>query len=349
MGAVLGYATLALVVAAVVHYVAEPVLLVPDGYAVVVERLGAVVRVLHPGRHFIWPLLERVRRVRWTYVEAVDASGQPLGGSGAGAKKDLMDDRFVQTRTRLYALPPIHCCSEDGWRATISLVVGYAITDVLVAVTQAPDDLYLTLETDLESALSAVVRSLAAEALHAAKLEERMRTAVGEKSWGKQYGAKLTQCTVRSVEVDWRRGARGEAARGAADSAFGCGSPTATTSTLSQLAELEEEERVAVRRRELEVEQQRHELAMAEREVANACLRAQIRHKQTLTEMVAYFKLLTECGLSTEFLRDHNYARNWGVPLFLHDQQRTLCGVAGGGGGGGAAGVFDAKAADNLF
>ena len=228
MGAVLGYATLALVVAAVVHYVAEPVLLVPDGYAVVVERLGAVVRVLHPGRHFIWPLLERVRRVRWTYVEAVDASGQPLGGSGAGAKKDLMDDRFVQTRTRLYALPPIHCCSEDGWRATISLVVGYAITDVLVAVTQAPDDLYLTLETDLESALSAVVRSLAAEALHAAKLEERMRTAVGEKSWGKQYGAKLTQCTVRSVEVDWRRGARGEAARGAADSAFGCGSPTAT-------------------------------------------------------------------------------------------------------------------------
>src|SRR5206468_6625333 len=50
------------------YFLCKPVI-VSQGEMAIVERLGVFYKILEPGLHFIFPILEGEKHVHWTYTE----------------------------------------------------------------------------------------------------------------------------------------------------------------------------------------------------------------------------------------------------------------------------------------
>jgi regulator of protease activity HflC (stomatin/prohibitin superfamily) len=190
---VIAWTVVACIFAAVIYHFLEPVIIVPPGYAVLLDFLGSYSRVLLPGRHMRLPFFHRARRVNWTL---------PVLANTTTVKESALDDTFIRIAERVYTFPPLKCTAEDGREVRVSLVISFSISDVKKAVCSAevPDDLYAILDSEATASLYDVV-SGSRDPGNRALLQKQMVTALGERHWSKRYGVELKRTEIVSVDV----------------------------------------------------------------------------------------------------------------------------------------------------
>jgi regulator of protease activity HflC (stomatin/prohibitin superfamily) len=181
------------IAAAVVHYLFRPIVLVAQGEAVVVERLGVFSRELRTGWHFIWPLLERARPVEWRYsVEERTAIGAP------SVRTDYFRNWRIPVSECVHVVPPSSFSLSDGRTLCTGVTLDYEIVDVRRAV--YVQDLFLRLEGKLRSELQSAARSLD-EKMDAPALEQALRSRLGTLKWAEQNGLRLSGCTLNGFTL----------------------------------------------------------------------------------------------------------------------------------------------------
>jgi regulator of protease activity HflC (stomatin/prohibitin superfamily) len=117
-----------------------------EGEAIVIERLGKFNRVLYPGIHFIFRIIDSQKKVHWTYQEEqVDNTKNILTRIKA-------DSRIPFNKETIFDPAPTHCTTIDHIRVSPNVVIFYRITDAQKCV-YGIKDLYYALQITLSTVL----------------------------------------------------------------------------------------------------------------------------------------------------------------------------------------------------
>ena len=184
-GLLIGGAIALILIVALVVCAGCSVMTIGDGYVVIVERFGTFERILRPGLHMIYPLIESVRRVNWHFYEDV----------GYGNRLTIFRDYRIPTMERIYDPAETEAITKDRIKVFIDMVVHYTITDPKTAV-YGLEDLYASIESLIETSVLSVISHITLnDAIEGAgQIEKEVREEIGavEKSWG---------ITVRRIRI----------------------------------------------------------------------------------------------------------------------------------------------------
>src|ERR1700674_2620815 len=98
--------TFAVIVLFLIVLLFKSVLLVQQAEAIIIERMGKFDRVLMPGIHFVIPMLEAPRQVRWSFLESVQGRKQFYRYTKVLTRIDL--------RESLYDFPKQNVITKDN-------------------------------------------------------------------------------------------------------------------------------------------------------------------------------------------------------------------------------------------
>jgi regulator of protease activity HflC (stomatin/prohibitin superfamily) len=288
------------------HCMARPLwIVVRMGESVVVERLGTFHKLLKPGLNFLVPFVEVPRQVRWSYSVEV----KNLVNGEAMWRDEVFEDYRISTRETVYDMPPMRCMTEEDAEVAINLTVAYLITDVKSAVYNV-QDLYLSIENDLETELRRVVSSLGCRALKSDAIEKRLQCAIGELKWVEKYGVTLQKCQLQHIglpaevqQASLRLIAKDVETRAAMRNT--------QLENERELARVNDEEKLNLRVREIERQAQEHAEYVKERECLAECKRRELLHKQELAERESHFQAVKNSTLSETFHIAYLQGQNW--------------------------------------
>jgi regulator of protease activity HflC (stomatin/prohibitin superfamily) len=291
-------------VAGLIYYVFKPIYIVREGESIVIERMGIFNRVLSPGLHFIWWPYETPRRVKWTYtVESRTPSGQTVQKSG------VFEDFRIRVAETLYEMIPVACLTEDNRSVHVNLTVSYSIENLQLATTRI-DDLYAQLESDLETTLTGIVRSLTSTQLKNTDIEKRMRSGIGELGWVKKYGVVLEKCRLQNITFP--KEMQDLTMKFIATEMETQAAMNNTQAEYDRkMAKLEFEEKLIRRNQQIAALTMEHELAQKEKECVMECKRRELLHMEQLAEEAKELELLTSVQQSEEFKVAFLQSRNW--------------------------------------
>lgn len=173
----------------VIVFVSFSIVVVHDGFRVVVARFGKDLRVLRPGVHFV-PVF--VYEYCW-----LDWRMQTETGTMTPHMKDTVD---IDMRPCTLDFPPCSAFTRDGVLVQLNGTLDYVVTDARLAVTSAANPLVVIAET-----VSLALRDSAAK--YDVHLITRYRLAIVASVFdkirdvGKQYGIHLTRFDVQDICV----------------------------------------------------------------------------------------------------------------------------------------------------
>jgi regulator of protease activity HflC (stomatin/prohibitin superfamily) len=147
--------TFVVVVIFLVVLLFKSVLLVQQAEAVIVERMGKFDRVLMPGIHFVVPILEAPRQVRWSFLESVQGRKQYYRYTKVLTRIDL--------RESLYDFPKQNVITKDNVTMEINAILYYQITDPKAAVYEI-NDLSEAIEKLTQTTLRDIIGSMELDA-----------------------------------------------------------------------------------------------------------------------------------------------------------------------------------------
>ena len=172
---------LSAVVVCVVFYLWPPLIILAQGEAVVIERLGKRHRVLtRKGPHVVWPLIERRHYVKWSYLEEVDVHDDEEVGDGnevndgvPAYRKAHFKDCRIPTREQCYEMPMAEYVTKDQSRLQLRVTVQYKISDVEKAVYETAN-LYEEMQSELEQLLETLFSGVESSQVELEWLRQRL-------------------------------------------------------------------------------------------------------------------------------------------------------------------------------
>lgn len=175
--------------------VLSSIVIVKQGTVALVERFGRYVRTLEAGLHFLTPLIEETRRVRWTC-----ALENPYDKASTRAFKLIHDQRRVDVCEQQLDLVPFKMLTVDRLEVSVNCVIYFRVIDAMKAV-YSIDNLYGAIASLVETALRAAVCKL--------KLDETVggidavRAAVTEavREQEAAWGFSMTRFDLQSIDA----------------------------------------------------------------------------------------------------------------------------------------------------
>lgn len=123
--------------------------LVKQAEVIVIERLGKVHRVLHPGLHFVIPFIDNPRYVHWTYIEEYDRKYVTLHRSMYR----------IDLREAVYDFPKQNVITKDNVTMQINALLYYRIFDPKAAIYEVenlPDAIEKLTQTTLRNVIGSM-------------------------------------------------------------------------------------------------------------------------------------------------------------------------------------------------
>jgi regulator of protease activity HflC (stomatin/prohibitin superfamily) len=103
--------------------------LVRQAEVIVIERLGKMHRVLHPGLRLVLPFIDNPRSVHWTFIEEYDRKYIPVQRS----------QYRIDLREAVYDFPKQHVITKDNVTIQINALLYYRIFDPIAAIYEVED------------------------------------------------------------------------------------------------------------------------------------------------------------------------------------------------------------------
>lgn len=178
---------------ALVHYMFQPLWLVAQGQAIVIERYGVFNREGTAGWCWVNPFVDRVRKVEWRFnVEDHTALGTPT------TRMEVFASERIPVAGCVHLMVPFNCQTSDGAVLCVSLTQPYDIVSVKRAA--YVKDLFLSLDAQLRSEIQAAVSALTREKCDAHTLEQTLRSRLGNLKWAAQNGLQLGPCSITNFQ-----------------------------------------------------------------------------------------------------------------------------------------------------
>lgn len=165
---------------------------VPTGTSAVVERLGKYHTNLNPGYHFIYPIVDELKKVHWTRVQE-----NRIGNKSTCSVKQF-DLTYIPTIEQFHDLPSYTIVTSDRIQVSINAFVFYKIMDVPKAL-YSIDNLYEALESLIEANIRSVVASIDFETIFLSKNTVIESIHVLLRDIAKDWGIQITKFEIQDV------------------------------------------------------------------------------------------------------------------------------------------------------
>jgi len=113
-------------------------IIVPPNHMVIVERFGKFYKQIGPGFHFIVPYIERIHRVKWSYIDQK-------------SQRVRINEYMIPCDNNQMDVPPIHCTSKDEMQVIVDVTLFYSIVDGKKAAYSTVDSLNLFYQSSVQA------------------------------------------------------------------------------------------------------------------------------------------------------------------------------------------------------
>jgi len=155
--------------------------IVPQSHRVIVERLGKFHKVLEPGVNFIFPILDRQKKVQWI-----------------GEDRKLRSTAQLDIREQVFDFPKQNVISKDNVFMEINALLYFQINDPFKAVYEIVN-LPVALEKLTQTSLRSVLGEMDLDEILSkrADINEKLRVTLDEAS--DAWGVKVTRVEIQDV------------------------------------------------------------------------------------------------------------------------------------------------------
>ncbi len=162
--------------------------LVNQAEVIIIERVGRMHRVLHPGLHFVLPLIDNPRAVHWTYLREYDGKYEPVQKT----------TYRIDLREAVYDFPKQNVITRDNVTMQINAVLYYRIFDPKLAVYQV-EDLPEAIEKLTQTTLRNVIGSMDLDETLVSRdaINEKLRVILDEAT--DHWGVKVHRVELQEV------------------------------------------------------------------------------------------------------------------------------------------------------
>lgn len=236
-------------------YWVRPWVVVSDGYVVLIKRFGRHHRICETGTHPRIPIIDQIHRVRWHRCKEVGIEhGEPVYDN------EVLDDYHIPVIEMTYDTIPMEFYTKDNLAVTVNLTIHYKIINAQkAAYTTRNRDLWSHMNQDVEEKLGCLIGRENFEHISQAYIEGEMKRTV---HWS-DIGVELKRVRVSQIifpqDIDKSIIAAAEQRR------------KLDLDKLMNQSEferarqhIENEETLAKKRRQIELDSQAHEIAMNE-------------------------------------------------------------------------------------
>lgn len=265
----------------------KPFVVVNEGEAVAVERLGRLHRIVGPGIQFLIPAFEKLRCVSWRYE--VEERGH--------RNRLVFSDYRIKTTESQCDILPVACQTKDNITAAVNMVAYYKIINVEKAIYEI-DDLYAGMINELETRLVKIVKQMDYSALNASDLEERMKSDKNTEVW-KKWGIELIKCRLQGIQLPE---SLTNATISSVEEKRRCEIELLTLKAQhdKEMMRLKNEEAIEEQKRQMALLQTKHQLSVNKME--NDARLQQLRERA---------EMIKKSGLSEQYFIQENYADAW--------------------------------------
>lgn len=276
-----------LIVVPILCIVFKPFIIVNEGEAVAVERLGRFHRVVGPGIQFLIPAFEKLRCVSWRYE--VEERGRRTTA--------VFSDYRIKTSESQCDILPVACQTRDNITAAVNMIAYYRIINVEKAIYEI-DDLYAAMINELETRLVKIVKQMDYSALNASDLEERMKSEKNTEVW-KKWGIELIKCRLQGIQLPE---SLTNATISSVEEKRRCEIELLTLKAQhdKEMMRLKNEEAIEEQKRQMALLQTKHQLSVDK--MQNDARLQQLRERA---------EMIKKSGLSEQYFIQENYTEAW--------------------------------------
>ncbi len=162
--------------------------LVRQAEVIVIERLGKVKGILHPGLHFVIPFIEYPRYVYWTYIEEYDSKY-------VSVERSMYR---IDLREAVYDFPKQNVITRDNVTMQINALLYYQIIDPKAAIYEV-EDLPEAIEKLTQTTLRNVIGSMDLDETLVSRdsINEKLRVILDEAT--DKWGVKVNRVELQEV------------------------------------------------------------------------------------------------------------------------------------------------------
>jgi len=165
-------------------------IIVNEGEVIIVERFGKYSSIMAPGFHFLTPFIEEPRYVRWE--RKIEKNRLIV--------TDIFNGYRIKTSNICFDVPPISCYSKEKVFLDVNIVVYYNINDVKKAVYNI-HDLYSGIETKVETLLVNIIHEMPLDDITSQELTLKMNQFLLHETWQEEWGIKINRFDIQNITL----------------------------------------------------------------------------------------------------------------------------------------------------